>query len=973
MERWLTELRGTGIEITINGASTAARLERRFRAVDRYLERLVRRGHQLDLRGLGATLPPLPVKDVDADVRVLRDVDDSGSSADLVWPFLRRGRAVLTGLPGGGKSTSLEVLAAQLTGFAETSLPILVSLKDVDRQDHTHGFHDRLLNAALRELPETDRRLVQNEIEERLREGGMTLLLDSLDETYDRRSQVVTEIEDFLAHVSVDVDVLLATRDVAYGQAATLGWPDLRLVAPREIARTVEAVLRHAARQHFRSSADASRVDAWIAERSAWINEALESDSTLHETPLLPILLTLLAIERENATLPKGRAFILASVVEDVVKRKEMNRPSTFALGDLHNGAAAEAALEAFAVEAATIMQHGGQCPFSNLVDAVATALAPDWGLSPGNARITAEAMIRFWDESGIFVIAGTTESVAPRITLFAEIGDAMAAAKKREPELRNWVRERVRAGGVEPLVLAAGLSPVAAQEVAAIAGTQNERELLHATVRAVREGAVLEDEWLAPVIAGMLDDIRPGDSEAWESWSRLMELSVERLDQAVLVDALSAFPEPYQVVGRALVELRWRTNRELRENPRTLLDLLTITHLEKLSSRTPERSPWWKTLLVDNNLITAIDRAATILIGSVDETVGLTARQLSTAPAVLQKRLVELLKAHGHGHLAEQALAEEKAQQETSLALMRKYDMNAAQRILTSLADRPHAPLTYSERLRLDELADLLETLNINIASTRSWQERQEYFPEVVDLIATLGSFHLQAIAGQAAITLDRMAKLDRGNAAFFALLDLASSRDLTNWSAVTDHPAAVDLLMRMLAWGRGDALVAASALWGAPVADLAVPKLRTLIPRLAVSTEHHRIAAHILCSLVEGPEPEAWVNHESPVLRAVAALRCEPTTGDRLSIALRQLLWDDDGHVRTAALRRARSIQMTDRNEELSRIAEQPNPGWMCLRCKTNNEAGRSYCASCNTSGPNPRGYATKILIDAEIDEWS
>lgn len=371
MSSWLAGLLGAGVEIDIDTSSVAAHLARRHAAVDRYLSMLRRRAEVLDLRGLGASLPALPLAEVDAEIRVLTDASDERSESELLWALFRRGRAVLTGLPGGGKSTALGALAAQLTDYADTSLPLIASLREVDSLDRSLGFRERLLVVALRDLAAADRELLREEIEERFRRGGLMLLLDSLDETYHRRGAVVSEVETFLGDSSPDVDVLLATRDVAYGQAATLGWADVRLAAPKEIERTISAILQAAARH--RKGVNHSD---WSRPRQEWVTDALRSAPTLRETPLLPVLLTLLAIERDEGSLPRERSRILVSVVHDVVARREANRRDPFALGDLHGSAAAAAALHVFALEGSAIMASGGQCEMQGVVAPIAEALA---------------------------------------------------------------------------------------------------------------------------------------------------------------------------------------------------------------------------------------------------------------------------------------------------------------------------------------------------------------------------------------------------------------------------------------------------------------------------------------------------------------------------------------------------------------------------------------------------------------------
>ena len=110
-----------------------------------------------------------------------------------------------------------------------------------------------------------------------------------------------------------------------------------------------------------------------------------------------------------------------------------------------------------------------------------------------------------------------------------------------------------------------------------------------------------------------------------------------------------------------------------------------------------------------------------------------------------------------------------------------------------------------------------------------------------------------------------------------YYALFDGAHERQTPDWDAVPDRGEAVRLLARMFTWGRVHARFAALALAQAPVADLAAPMLRDLLPRLASSADHQRFAAYALISLVDGPEPNA-----TPGLTAITR-SSEPSSRNR------------------------------------------------------------------------------------------
>lgn len=959
---WLGELRSEGVVINAHESSKAAELERTHIAGGRYLQAIRRRGASIDLRGLGAELPPIPIGEVDADVEVLLDASDSRSAAKLLWAFLRRGRMILTGLPGGGKSTALAVLAGELTTLEESPWPILVSLKGVDAPPRDRSFRDRLLSAAVRDVPEFERQIVRGELERRLDRGEVSLLLDGLDETYDRRGQVVAELDEFLKEGPENIEVLLATREVAYGHAATLGWPALQLAAPDDLDRTIDGVLRAAAEHRFGAAAANA---TWTADRRRWVDAAMAADRTIRETPLLPILLTLLAVERSDSSLPSGRARILSAIVDDVVERRESRRSEQFAVGALEGRAAADAVLHAFEIEGSEILRSGESCRLDELIRVASEEFASAWGLAPGYARITAEAAVHFWDETGIFVISGAEETVAPRLMLFAEIAAARAAVKHSPTELGRWVSETADALMVEPLILAAGLAPNAAQALARRAVEIGDRKLLHAVARALREGAQLSQGDIAPVVAAILGDIRPGDREAWESWTLLADMESQAVKFDPLEGALAVFPPDQQTVGRALLDLRFKRSSELESDPKSLLDVLIVTRLERLSRREQPDRPEGIWIGVDDSLIRAVEGAAGVLLGVNASALELVIAYLGHGTVGSRERLIELLNSRGFTEQVGVIRAAEFAQIAGSMNWLLNYDSTRHVRVLEMLAEKPKARLDPTQLRRLDELADFVETLDLNDASSWLGPRGQRRNWDTLGLFMTLGGFDEQVIAAESQVVLDRLARSE-GGGAFYALFDLASAVEDMHWDAIEDRSSAVDQLLEMFTWGRGCAFAAARALWGAPVADICAPLLRSLIPRLVSSTDHERIAAQTLCSIVHDPEPNCWIGGDDPILRAVAAMTCVPTREGRLTPEILQLLRDGDGNVRAAAIRRVSSVEATDRDEVLREIADGPNPGWMCLSCRTANEAGLSSCrkSGCSRAAPWPAADARAVL---------
>jgi hypothetical protein len=962
---WFAALHGEGTTIRLAGGAPAAELENIRQAVARYSARLTREGRLIDLRGLGAQIPALAAEEADAGVKVSIDPDDRAAS-ELLWAFMRRGRLVLTGLPGGGKSTSIKKLAAQLCTLPGAPMPVRVSLREVDALDHAMSFRDRLIAAAIRDDKADDRALLRREIERRLDKGAIALLLDSLDETYDHRAIVVGEIVALLAEASPDVDVLLATRDVAYGHAATLGWPSLRLRAPEAIEKVVRAILRAAAAQ--RTSTIPSEED-WVAERVEWVESVLTRESILRETPLVPVLLAILTVERSLAALPTQRVGVLAAVVQDVVARHELKREDGKTLGPLTGSELDTAAMHAFTGEAAAILNNNGQVSVETAVHVIAGELTEQWGLHPGYASVAARDAVHFFDESGIFVISGAERTVAPRIGLFAEIGDALRIAT-RPKEVDSWVAARISGAQMEPLILAAALSvEVAASLASAMAKHIADQTLVHATVRAFAEGANFDDTAIRFLSEALIAEVATGTREGWLSWQELLSLPVpEDLRNAAEVAAGQHGPAHAQV-ARAALDLRFNDEASLIRDPEALFGVLTLSDLPSRPPEDPSAGHDIRFAGVDEALIDTQLSAAETLLGHVPAATGLVAERAANAPRGLRRSLVQLLLDRGFN---EEARGVQEASKWPGLTVpdwLSAFKDGHETHIVTMLAAGLQAELTYPQATRLDDLADFVETLDLNDASAgHLLLEPDEVLGALIETTESLYGFDANVLAAQAQVVLDRVASCGDSDP-YYSLFDAACERKKPDWDAVANPETAVDLLLHLFSLGRAQARFAMKSLWGAPVSHIAAPLLRELLPDLVSSPYHERLAAYTLCTLAEGPEPECWVHSEDPVLRAVAAETIQPTSGNALSEDLRQLLNDPDGYVQQSALKRVAAISPPDIEAILSEAANRPRPGWMCLSCRSvNPRPGQISCLKdgCLRVGADPAKVAAELLAE-------
>lgn len=286
---------------------------------------------------------------------------------------------------------------------------------------------------------------------------------------------------------------------------------------------------------------------------------------------------------------------------------------------------------------------------------------------------------------------------------------------------------------------------------------------------------------------------------------------------------------------------------------------------------------------------------------------------------------------------------------------------------MLRFLASRQAAELTYPQQVRVDELADLLETLSMNDASSLSIFQKVDDIPDVINLTESLFGFDSKVIAAQAQLTIDRMEAVGSSDP-YYALFDNAQGRQEPNWSNIADVDAAVKLLRKMMKWGKAHAWFVAGALWDVPIAEQAALMLRELLPELASSPEHLRIGAHTLCSNVDGPEQQSWIGSTDPVLRIVAAELFSSSDDGHLTGQHRLLLDDPDGNVRLAAINSAANLCKPDLLAILDTAKDQASPEWMCLSCRTINPPSSQSCTKtgCFRSAPRLLERINDLLKD-------
>ncbi len=820
---WLDELRKRGVPLTQDmEASRAAYLEARYQALVRYREAVTDRGSHVDLTGIGFALPRIPLADMDADIDARDPANtETGQQLDLLWGLRRRGRVILTGLPGGGKTTALWATASKWAMRLHWSVPIVVSLGRLAEKERfrKRPLREDILDLATEDVNADERSLVQGGLAAALRDGDAILLLDGLDEAAVRRLELTGEIAKFLREIHSATDVLLTTREVGYADAhQVLGFRDLSLNAPQHADRSVEAILRAVA-----AARRLDQPDRWSKVRHEWVMQTLASDRQLSETPFLPILLALLAADSDTEALPKTRAQILADVLHDIVRRYEIKRGREFAA--LPVGHEADALIGAFPIIAQCLATAEGSAPRRTLEHAIASYLHSDWALAPGPAQATAREIAIFWDECGIFVARGRELMTMPRIRIFLEIGAALDAASRPAQEAAAWVEAAAqRDDGDETLVLAAGLSQAVSEaliERACRSSDEREDHLALVASAALSQGGKTSQYHLRALVLRLVRMMTPADGKAWRAATSLLRLRVPDELQEQVLRALDSFPRSYSTVGRALAALNWDWG-DARRNP-ALETALRVSDLPRLvrqrSSRDPNES--LAALIPDQSLMHVKERAAELLLPGRPQFAPLIVKATEHASMRTVDNLADILRQNGHDDLARTLQARRLLSDSQPDLTMRWYrafneDIGRTVDAVASLAEP--AALDTVQRRRLAELASFLDTIDFNrhgTWSTGSWLDklRKDWYA----LIAALGDFDLAVIAAEAAVVQYELAT-EPDHDPLFSLLWVNKPARLTRWDLVPNQAQGRELAILMLAAPRMTSVIAARALAAYP-----------------------------------------------------------------------------------------------------------------------------------------------------------
>jgi hypothetical protein len=971
LEELMTVLRAANLSLTRDSEGyAAARHEDRRRKLIAYRERVQRKGETLDLRAVGAPLPPLPLGDLDADVDVYEPASDDGTNeasehnGGLPWALRRRGRALLLGLPGSGKSVALRAAAAHYAARAHWPLPLVVSLDRLARRLESTGFDQALLDTAFEDQPSGDRAALKEAAVELLQSGETAVFLDALDESRAMRFEIVARLQEMMDQVDPAVEVLLSTRDVAYAQAHTLGYKDLRLNPPDRPNDTARAVLGAIADQrHLRGGA----AREWIEQRVQWVRDRLNADRELRETPLMVVLLTLLAAEHEADGLPTARATILHTVIKDVVERWEAGlrlHGREAKLGTLSDSDAIRAAQEGFAVIGDAVYTAADP-DLSQVHAALATHFAERFGLAVASAEGVADDVRALWDEAGVFVVAGGTERVTARVRLFAELGRALRVAELPPGDQQAWTLQATEeADDRQVLLLASGLNQTVGDAlVNRVRQSPSDGDLLQLFGDAMTQGGRFSKVSLGSLAERLLDAPDLESETRWQRARALVDMSLQPEDRTRALAFFDRLDDPRRLVARALAADSWpREDEDVEADLMALLQadpaLFEKPALRPLEFHTPDRSYQEAILAAASHLVDRENREVAELVAS---------RAHSVVSMGIGSRLRRILAEAGFAGLMtdiERAQAREEGfastqRRRASLEELMERDEEAERRLLEIIgALAPAEELGQIECRRLDDLVSLSRTAAWGKApagdAAHGILRDGDRLRLVLDATSRLSVLRLGVVAAEAKVLIDECEAEEDRFGPIFMLGDGGRRLEPRAWDRIDNQAElAVELAGAVESpypWiGHLAALCLAYTPTGARAA--AVECLRVSLEE-AEAYVQELVAATILGLSRDARLLERFSADPRPMLRRAAARYASQPPAIPI---LEKLLEDGDAGVRSEAASAVRYAGLADElGSSLETLAE-GTVSWQCYRCGVDNDAGEKSCDSCRLSAPS------------------
>ena len=942
----------------------------------RYLERVQRRGETLDFAGLAATIPPLTLERADAEVEVSPGgpgtFEEERYGDPLTWALRRRGRVLLTGLPGSGKSTALRAVASEYAKRPGWPLPIIVRLDMLSKRLGEHGVRKALVELATSSASGMDRKVLASQLDDALNGPGIVLVLDALDEAREGRHEVLRQLKDLFSELDPDAEIVIATRDLAYADAASLGFFELRLLAPRESLDTARAVLEELASRY--SPADG---DEWVKARISWVKEWLDRDDALAETPLLAVLLAMRAAVGDEETLPGNRATVMVEILESVIVQWEAIGERA-QVGPLQEGLARRALIEGFLALSRMLTEQ--ELPvIDECRHAVANALREGFQLTAPSADVCADDVIAFWDQAGFFV-CGSDGRLFPRLRLFVEVGEAWRASKLTDAEGSEWVETALGDPDlVETLRLACQLSQRLAREAVDIADASRVPDLV---LRAndVTAGASGQGASKRNLLASALIEVLKSEdqNERRAAAEALLKLDLPKELRDKTRRSLSRLPADQRPSFEALLALK--ADHPSAAEKRAIRDVI--------DTDPPKRE---KAEGTGGAFVLALAIADPIWSRAIHHSLE---RLLPKDPS-LATRALQLVEEVGGRHAdALEILLRRFANQEIVADLDRRRDeryggIARARRFVGELKLRHEADreflrwlttaadpidLRAGQRRRLDELVNLWSTLGLPdapaYAPSNTLQAAPKTLRECMLILARLSGVDLALIASEAAYVLKEGDRHPEDREELESMLNMKGALlTFDAWDRVEDRHATRRLLHRALSLGSWFSWRAIQALANSGMEEPDIEEIVELLPRLRRMSRFE--AARLVLSVENTERVTEWLNDDDIWLRNAAAWRIaagvqsgEPPT------LLPEVLADPDDEVRTTMVESLEAPLPQDVRTTLLGADRDPRP-WTCMRCEQANPATNTGCESCHVVGGDFASKLAKLLKDDGLNK--